>query len=133
MQPDENDEVEMIDLARSGTQELYQAKSGHIRSNIDHAKRLTSIFNNQDNPEESKASIAGELFEIQEEEMGRQSRTHSYVENFRNLMEDQQNINVKYSNQDRTVTATQIQCKNKIIESIIERYIKEYEIDRDKW
>jgi mannose-6-phosphate isomerase class I len=78
-------------------------------------------------------SIAGELFKIQEEEMGRIQRTHSFIQNFKNLMDDQQKSALKYSNQNMHTSDTQNRCKNKIIEMIIERYLKEHQIDKEKW
>lgn len=82
---------------------------------------------------DTKNSIAGELFKIQEEEMGRIQRAHSFIQNFRNLMDNQPKNTLKYSSQNMQTSEVQTQCKNKIIEMIIERYLKEDGIEREKW
>lgn len=90
-------------------------------------------FTAKPNKQESITSIAEELIQEQEYEQNVRKRTNSFVQNFRNLMEDSQNESRKYTSQEPNIAEEQAKCKNKIIDSIIERYLNEYDIDKHKW
>lgn len=87
---------------------LYHSKNDYRHTNIDKIRRLTGLYNyDEDNFEESKASIGDALYDLHEEERGRKVRTHSFALNFRNFMEEKQNEGMKYSYQAKNTAPTQ--------------------------
>ena len=124
-----------VDFQERQANTQYEFKNRTNTHKIELDKVRTQKYSNLTNLPvvDPNNSIAGELFKIQEEEMGRIQRTHSIIQNFKNLMEDQQKNTMKYSSQNMQTSEMQTQCKNRIIEMIIERYLKEYGIERAKW
>lgn len=97
-------------------------------------KRRTDIFNTKGILKDAtKSSITEEFIQMQEEELRNKFRTHSFIQNFKTFMEENQNGSIKYSSQEINIAKEQVKCKNEIIDKIIERYINEYEIEKDKW
>jgi len=124
------DEAMIIDSERPATS--YRDK--YIHSNLEVNQRTNVLAKSDDKMiDETRHTIAGELFKFQDEESGRMQRTQSVFQHLKNLIDDQQKNTIKYSNQSKNTSAFQTTSKNKIIEMIIERYLKEYEIDEDKW
>jgi hypothetical protein len=131
---DEKEESEMIDDTKNRKAEEYISKHNYIQTNIDKFKKFTGL-SKIDKKQESHIAIGDQLFEFQEddEDNFQKIRSFSFVRNFKTLMEEKDTIYQKYSNQDKSISAEQVKCKNKIIEMIIDRYIDEYEIDKEKW
>lgn len=130
------DEAEMIEGSRNENSQKYITKTNYFQSNINRFKKLTGLIKIKENrKQESQIAIGDQLFEFQEddEENFQKIRSYSFVRNFKTLMEETHNIYQKYSNQDKSIGSQQVKAKNKIIDMIIDRYIDEYKIDRDKW
>ena len=78
--------------------------------------------------------IEDEILEFQDDEETYQKlRTHSLVQTFKTRMEESHKADLGYSNQDQNMPSSIIQCKNEIIEDLIDKYIEEYGIDKKVW
>ena len=136
---DGGEDVELINTERPINNHYHDAskyaeknKKGLI-SELN-TKRVTDIFHPKGNIKDAtKSSITEEFIQMQEEELRNRFRANSFVQNFKNIMEENQNESTKYSAQEINIAKEQVKCKNEIIDKIIDRYINEYEIEKEKW